>query len=494
VDGGTFNNEPIREAFRLASFMDALNPDEDFERLILFVDPHVVVPEPDLGLPFHARWLGGREGGFLKPGTGKAVERKSSLDRLIPVTRSLVRAVTNESRVVEADKVFRTRKNFRIRNLIREDLKGALERSPQPSVLKSLVERLQVLLEVDRTGVMIPAGAVSLEGELRRVIAEEGDPDRPLHSLRPKSPMEIEAFVSSPEGVPQEERGSWLKALVFVSVDRVMDLEGKMERSQLVAISPATDPSDPGRMEELPGRIVNGFGGFMSSLAGRHEVRVARYCTQIFLQAAGRVAMGDLPEKPDFSPQRRQFMNEVRAGLAAVEDRVVDLLADSHLEFVGGLPRGVLKYLVKDKLVGLADEGTDETVHELRLQVPGMRYEWDGSGLPDRDLKPHKIRGNYFLITFATHRPGAKRPWRGPAVAKKKQVLKVDRDRKGFRPDREFCRVALPTPAMLEAGRRVPHPVWVARLKKKDRGHHLGSDRWRLLDEVEGLEGTIFRS
>lgn len=41
IDGGTFNNEPIREAFRIASFQDFGENNNDFDRLILFVDPAV---------------------------------------------------------------------------------------------------------------------------------------------------------------------------------------------------------------------------------------------------------------------------------------------------------------------------------------------------------------------------------------------------------------------------------------------------------------------
>lgn len=45
VDGGTFNNEPIKEAFKIGAFHDFqsenLNLEEDEDRLILFVDPSV---------------------------------------------------------------------------------------------------------------------------------------------------------------------------------------------------------------------------------------------------------------------------------------------------------------------------------------------------------------------------------------------------------------------------------------------------------------------
>ena len=45
VDGGTFNNEPIREAFRMASFIDgytrAETPGAVVQRVIVFVDTFV---------------------------------------------------------------------------------------------------------------------------------------------------------------------------------------------------------------------------------------------------------------------------------------------------------------------------------------------------------------------------------------------------------------------------------------------------------------------
>ena len=490
MDGGTFNNEPVREAFRLASFIDAQNPEEDFERLVLFVDPHVVVPDPRLDLPHHGHWLLDGPDGVLGSLKGVEVRRKASLDRLLPFTGSLVRAVTNESRVIEADKVFQTRKQFRIRNLIRAELLDTLTPDPDPSTLESLSSRLSELLEIDRTAVMIPAGALTLEGELRRVIVEEGDSGRPLSGLRQKTPEEISAFAAAPGSSPEGERGIWLRALTFAAVDRVMDLEGKMERSRLVAISPATDPANPGELEELPGRLANGFGGFMSELAGEHEVEVARFCTQVVLQETGRIRKKKLPKKPDFSKNRTQYLKEVKAGLEAAEDRLVDLLADSHVDVLGKLPAGILRYLIRGKLGRLAKEGASES-YELRLQVPNMSYEFDGPGLANRDLTPKKINGKFYLITFATYTSGDPKPWTGAHVVGKKQAIKVDRDRKGVLNDREFCRVTPPTKAMLKEGRHLPHPVWVARIKGSDEGTRVGSDRWRLLDEVEGLEKTL---
>ncbi len=491
VDGGTFNNEPVREAFRMASFIDAQSPEDDFERLILFVDPHITPPPSTMELKHYGRWLLDLPDGLLAPMQGGELRKRSSLDRLIPLGGALLAAVTDESRVVEADKVFQTRQRFQIRNLMREELAGVLSRDPNPDSLESLADKLRALMEVDRTGIMIPAGALTLEGELRRVIVEEGGLGRPLSTLRKKSADEIRAFANAPGSAPEDERSLWLQALSFAAVDRVMDLEGKMEGSQLVAISPATDPGDPSQLEELPGGLAHGFGGFMSELAGEYEVELGRYCAQLFLQAAGRIRKKALPKKPDFSKQRARYLKEVRSGLELAEDRLVQLIADSHIDLLGALPSGVLRYLLRGRLATMASEKPRPTTHELRLQVPNMSYEFDGRGLADGDLKPRKIDGRFFLITFATYHDGDPKPWDGPHVSGKKQALRVDRGRKGVPTDKEFCRVTLPSKAALKEGQHLPYPVWVARIKKGDEGSRVGSDRWQLQDDVVGLEKTV---
>ncbi|RLC07973.1 MAG: hypothetical protein DRI24_24065 [Deltaproteobacteria bacterium] len=419
------------------------------------------------------------------------MKRRTSLDRLLPLAGSLFTAITNESRVIEADKVFQTRDRFQIRSMIREELAVTLTTDPEPSSLSGLMEKLGGLLELDGNQEMIPTGASSLAGEIRRVIVEEGNQGSPLETLRKKTTEEILAFSTDPGSSPPEEWGAWLRALNYVAVDRVMKLEGKLERSQLVAISPATDPTDPGQMHELPGHMINGFGGFMSELAGEHEVEVARYCTQLFLQAAHRIREERLPKLPDFSRNRPRFLRDLREGLEAVENRLVELLADSHMDLVGRLPIGVLRYFVQGKLTRLAKEESPSESCELRLQVPNMNYEFDGGGLADTDLKPRKIAGKYYLITYGTYRRDENKPWTGPHILGKKQIMRVDRDRKGVRSDKGFCRVDLPAKGLVTKGRSLPHPIWVARIKGSDEGERVGSSRWKLINGVEGLDRNL---
>ena len=492
VDGGTFNNEPIREAFRLASFIDAQTPEENFERLVVFVDPHFVTPDPSLRVPHHGAWLLDEPNRLLGSMDGLDLKRKSSLDRLFPAGVSLIGAILNESRVVEADKVFETRKRFSLRNEIREHLQRTLSETAPPAVLKALASKLAILLEKDRTGVMIPAGALTLDGELRRVTAEEGGPGRPLEALQGKTPDEFVTFVADPASVPMAELPVWLRALTFVAVDRIMDLEGKMERSQLIAISPALDPEDPGNLEALPGGMVSGFGGFTSEIPGRYEVQVARYCAQLFLEAGGRVTEGNRPAKPVFKDaDGKKYLKELKEGLKALEGRLVHMMADSHLDILGALPAGAIRFLIEGKLAGLARENKRKATYEFRLEVPDKEFELDGEGWADRDIGPVKIEDKLFLISFATYTDGDPWPWSGEHVAPKKRALTIDRDRKTPGKDKGFCQIRLPNKEMLKGAERFAYPVWVARIKKTDKGNLVPTDRWTLLEQVKGLEESI---
>jgi predicted acylesterase/phospholipase RssA len=505
VDGGTFLNEPVREAFRLASYIDAQNPEEDFERLILFVDPHVVVPDPDLSLPHEGEWAAVGSGplaGWLR---SRGPERKTSLDRLLPLSGTVGRAILNESRVVEADRVFQTRKRFELRNRIREYMDRALDRRPLSSVLESLAGELEALLAEDRAGLMIPAGALTLEGELRRVLREERDPGRGtpgkaspppalLRALWPKTREDVRAFLASPESVPQEELGDWLRALTFAAVDRVMDLEGKMERSRLVAISPVRDPALPGELLELPGARIGGFGGFMSELAGEHEVEVGRHCAQLFLQEDGRIRWESLPEPPDFSEMEDRYRREVRAGLAEVEDRLARLLAESRAGLRRYVPSPILHRVFRAALAGklarLAETGK-ETTWELRMQVPDMSFRLRGGRWAERALRPRKMGDKLFLVTFATSTSGEAPTWTGTHITPGKGDLTVDRKRWASLAARRHCTVALPDPGTLEDARRLSQPVLVALVQESHRGTEIPSHRWRPLDGVRGLEETI---
>ncbi|WP_299113674.1 hypothetical protein [uncultured Winogradskyella sp.] len=109
VDGGTFNNEPIKEAFRIASFQDYKRVDiENSERLILFVDP-IVRKEP---IPKF------KVSSFSPISGTKKIKDTTEIDKLIGSVGSLVGLLKNQGRVKEDDKIRDTKENLALRDVI----------------------------------------------------------------------------------------------------------------------------------------------------------------------------------------------------------------------------------------------------------------------------------------------------------------------------------------------------------------------------------------
>jgi predicted acylesterase/phospholipase RssA len=464
VDGGTFLNEPVREAFRLASYIDAQNPEEDFERLILFVDPHVVVPEPDLALPHHGEWTAVGSSPLLRWLRSRGPGRKTSLDRLLPLSRTVGQAILNESRVVEADKVFQTRKRFELRHRIREDLDRALDRHPPLSVLESLARELGALLAKDRVGVMIPAGALTLEGELRRVLGEErgqgggspwreGSPPGLLKALRRKTPEDVRAFLASPR--PSRRRssgtgfgpspsppwtGSWTWRVRWSGAD------------SWPSHRPGTRPSP---------------GSFWSSREPEWEAsgdscRSWRESTKWRWPGTAPSCSCRRMVRYDGSPCRTCPTSQ--GWRHSTSGRSVRVLGRWRTAWPGSwrrvpwdfagsfLPRFFTESSGQPwqagSIIWLRRGGP--TTWELRLQVPDMSFRLRGGHLGERPLRPREVGGKLFLITFASSTGGEAFTWAGTHLFPDQETLTVDRKRWISLPARRHCSVALPHPGTLK--------------------------------------------
>lgn len=496
VDGGVFNNEPIREAFRLASFIDAQNPSDKYERCIVFVDPNVANPATKGRVSVHRRFKI-YDPNFFGTFDGYDLEELHSLDRLLPQIMTLIGAVTDEAGVIEADKVYQTRKRFKLRNGIRSQLAGGLSIHPDGNVLADLATYCTKQLDRNRDYMMIPVGALTLTGEIARVIQEEADAS--LDGLKDKRLDEIEAFAVNPSAAVPGEAGLWLRALAFVAVDLIMDLEGKQERNRLIAIAPVLDPKDPKSIVDLPGGKLAAFGGFTSEIPGRYEVKLARYCAKTFLETSGSfpalIRPGGTGEpKPVFTAEEEeQYLSELRKGVGDLRGRIIDLIADSHVPILGAIPKPVLELFLRSKFDALVDGGLKSTRYEFRIQVTDKRFELDGKGLADKDIAPVAIGDKLYLVTFADYTPGkpATKRWSGVHLKSDSQAIEVFKDAFLVLPDRRFCTIRLPTEQKLAKADTMGYPVFTAVLKSDDEGKPLSSNRWKLADETVGLETRI---
>lgn len=506
VDGGTFNNEPIREAFRMASFIDAQrraeDPDADFDRLIVFVDPFVSADRPSFRVPVHQSWFL-EDPNLLGRLDGVDLRRRTTLDRLLPHVGTLLGAVLDEARVVEADKVFQTSNRFEIRSGMRSRLDSVLAEGAADEVLRGLAAEIRVSLERSGSESMIPPGRLTLAGELRRVLGEEGGKAGLLRGLKGSSTT-VESIEADPGSAPAAERGLWLRALTFILLDLAMDLEGKWTTHQLVAIAPFVDLRrirNGGRPTEvkLPGAGLAGFAGFMSPVAGDFAAEAARYCAWEFLYESRVLRMA--PPKSERPPIELEgaaaeaFRRDVERGVQRLAARAEEVLRTSHLIQVlpglDGIIRGFLARFAGNVIRRLRDEPEPRTEYEFRLKLwDGSPLELDGRG-SGKDLKPVQPGPGqpWQLITFASC--DAEGNWTGTHV-NPMQELEVDQAGWLSMSDKLFCRIPLPDARLRARADLLGYPRFEVQLAEADRDRVLASGDWIVTPGTVPLEAVVF--
>lgn len=506
VDGGTFNNEPIREAFRLASFRDgytrAEDPQAQIQRVIIFVDPFVSEPLPSFAVPGQRRWMleAPNQFGSLD---GFDLRRCASLDRLIPHLGTLAGAISDESRVQEGDKIFQVRQTFRLRDGIRATLAASLAESASHDTFATLLDYCQRQLDRSNADEMIPPGPLSLAGELERIIREEQPAFDALQG-------HAAAFVEGGNWEQHPQARQWLRLLVFVAVDLILGLEGKLLHAQLVAIAPFRDLRErknaagetvgvDGEKIDLPGGRLSGFAGFMSDRPDQVDYTAAKYCAAEFLAACGLIDVPTpvpVPEGLQLTEEEMRTLKlEVEKGLHDLARRAGAMVKQSHLVNVfpvlDGLLTQAIGKFIERKVASLDWAESQRIQIELRVEVPNERFELDGTGLGDRDCAPVQDRpgGPWELITVATY-DWQTRGWSGGFVQKGQLV--VDEDGTAFLPDKDFCRIDLPVEEALRAAVFMPNPTFTLKLAKTDRqARTVPSTRWVLGPGVSALEEEL---
>lgn len=437
VDGGTFNNEPIREAFRLASFMDAKDDPATFDRVVVFVDPFVSDPPPDFRVPL-TREYALQDPSIFGSLDGYDLVRCSSLDRLIPHVGTIMGAIMDESRVNEGDKVFKVRGRFAERADLRDALALLIRPIPTATALRKLRDFCEARLESVRENGAVPAGSLTVEGEVRRVILEQGGD---------ASIEEIGDFLDSrtPQDHPRAAELSF--ALVCVAIDLVSDMVGKDTAGRLLVIAPIPDPSKKRAAPiDLPGGALHGFGGFCSRVNRDYEIALARYCAARFMEAFGLLERpASTPAPPRWTEeQQRLFDKDLREGIELLCARIERMLTQSSaVQIFPGLDGILLKALAgyaKGKLRRMATERPTRDF-ELRIHVPEPSFELDGTGFLN-DLKPIRdpITGALALITYAKLDPDG--TWSGGHITNGSGGPGITVDINGALTS--FCRILLP--------------------------------------------------
>lgn len=470
VDGGALNNEPIREAFRLASLIDSEAAEQDFDRRIVFVDPRLAESRVSLNVPVHARYTD--DGGLLTA--------RGSLARLVPHAGNLASVFIDEASRNEADRISATRSLFEQRNTARAILIKALHTANaggtpnvETELFKNLIAQCKAMLEANRNGVTFPPGQLGLEGEMRRVIREEGGA---FAELEPQ----VETFEENCATIGQ--RHLWLRVLVFVYLDLLMDVGGKQRRHLPIAIAPTQVNSD-GVVESdpLPGHEIAGFAGFASEASRHHQVEMARFHTERELRADGVIgnAPREVKRPPWTAAQQQAYIKEANGNLEKLADRAEHMLET----YIGNWFKSlVIRKFLGPKLREALKIRPRRQRIELRIAVPGEGCVLRRTSWRRWHRTPQVINGRHYLIACldVERDPHGKWRWQGANVeGDEQQRLTVHKGGRVFTTG-GYCRIELPSHEQVLALDDVAYPLFcidVTGAEIRD-GGVVGAEHW----------------
>jgi predicted acylesterase/phospholipase RssA len=461
IDGGVFNNEPVAEAFKLASHIDALSKDDNYERRILFVDPNVG-GKPSLNLPGLSEFSNqdpiSAFGSIIKGLDGNDLITKTSLDKLIGQGLSQFIASSEQAESKEEHRTFQIANKLVLRNRFREALKYRLP--PENECFNTLkVEIRQQLQELSHKD-SIPTLPSNLGAEIERLANEPGSVVTSLKGLG--------ADINNAELIDEFNETIQLQimtALLYSYIDIICGLSAKSRDSQLIAIGPF---DQDGKSIFLPGSPIAAFSGFMSDIPSRYESKVARFCTFEFMRKSGLLGnesnLYDTPERFDQNhPNYKAYMNDFKAGMHEVAERVEEMIESSHLLDLGylngpalGFIAGRLKSMIQDIDYKI---GASYSI-ELRVTVSDKDFELDGKEWADNDRHPIRLKryGNQLcLVSFASW-DEVNEKWSGYNV--EDGQLFIDRDGWAGINDKVFVKIKLPSKESVQAAKQIGYPIF----------------------------------
>ncbi|MFC1523597.1 patatin-like phospholipase family protein [Thermodesulfobacteriota bacterium] len=496
-DGGTFNNEPIREAFRMGAFIDAHDDRPDTERWIVFVDPYISKLKTNFRVPVHQMYeLDDPVFGSLKYTDGFDLEPQNALDRILGHAGNLLASISNQSRALEGDKIFQIRQKFSLRDSLRKNIKVSAVDEDERKIkgLKAFVKQIEHLLASDKENSLIPAGALTIEGELKRILREETDLRNTLGS---QNITQVLIMINNMDN-SLANKNSWHQALSFVLLDLTMNLGGKSSATKLVAIGPIKNPSNDLEIEtefiELPGGKLGAFGGFMYQGARHMDTEIGKWCAHKFLHAAGLIDQSKIPahSPPSLTAteeyQEEEYQKKLKVGTKRAVNRLLTMISDGHIPVLSAIPKPIFSMFVKSKIMKMALTEENGQEYEFRIKVPKDKkgdFEWDGPGFvpmaSDKDIATIKIDGEYYLVTFARYH---KKKWSGLHVDGTKG-LKVDKD--GLFVDTVHCHIKMPTEDHIKQADILNYPVFVNEIDGNEENDSPVIKEWQIKNLAKPL-------
>ncbi len=276
MDGGTFNNEPIREAFRIASFQDFGKNNKDFDRLVLFVDPAV---RSESHRSFNVE--------SFSPITQKnnKVSPNGEHNKLINNVTGIVGILQRQGSIKEEHRIKDIKENLELRNNLYEYINNndLIHKKLTYSLIRTTFQKIHNNLKQG----MIPVGTRDIikyfENELKKNCQEPNEQCK-LIDLKTPTLLEMKAIIENveeqkllktPEKVyellnkgindPNEEelrKVVFAKTIFKMMADFSLKTVGKNKNAENMSILPIAP--DSLNTIELPGDEIAAFAGFAS--------------------------------------------------------------------------------------------------------------------------------------------------------------------------------------------------------------------------------------
>jgi len=361
-DGGTFNNEPLREAMQIIGFMDAREKTDSYDRVLLYIDPNLTGTSHDFSLSFHVPFEVNPDFGPFDKGDVVPAEAGAKILRIAGRFVGSVLGQAAFQDFLEAEKI-----NNRLawRNTLREFLTKIVG-PVSPTRAQEAMTLLQNVLTEKRAGSITPATSLAVDEELNRVSREETGQKTGTESLSPRDQ---------------------LLYCLFSLIDQVAALRGK-ETVNVIAIGPtAFQPKGNGQAVrvELAGNFLGNFGGFFDPAFRRYDFAAgeamagsALATTEIGDTGQEVPLLKNSNDRPDYQKwpgNDPTFDNLPQNKKAAFTDRIGKVLKQIvhnqvPIVVVRDLLGALAKYFLRKRIVGLAGgAASGEAMAWVRLKI-----------------------------------------------------------------------------------------------------------------------------
>ncbi len=499
VDGGVFNNEPVREAYRLSAFLDAQDryqhPDDIIDRRVILIDPSAASDQVNFNLR-HLHQYAVPQSPLLK----NQIVPNKSIDKVLPAIGDLIGAILNQARSIEENKikevehVFDRRREFKARLI--PPYSGGRD------AIVGLAAYLKKSLDSARNSSHSPSRQVSLVGELKRVFVEEISEGLIDQNIR----HEIDEFYQSENGnadVVLEAiirkslfPASWWRLLTIISFDSMMSLSTKDESAVFIAVTPVKREAGKKIPVSLPGRFLFGFSGFFSREPDTYEFRVAWDSAFWFMKDAK--LLGDFASQPEPLQDVNwvQYRKDVERSIKPFVYRLVEFLTDlttdktSH-RIIASVVDMWGDSLLKDELTldKFYQRDTNLSV-QIFLEVPSKEFGVKDTELLKENFGAVEVGGAWLLplLLKGYSKMNEQFLWRSESVSINNNKIRIEKSGK------KFCEVELPSRAMVLETTKYVNPIYRYKVTLLDEDTVISSVKLMPYDDVISLTESLVLS